>query len=49
MKRTWVVLPAVALLSVLAGVAIAGRPYPVDTTVVAPPTVVAATTTTLSP
>ena len=49
MKRSWVVLLAVALLSALAGVAIAGRPYSVDTTVIDAPTVVAAETTTLSP
>lgn len=51
MKRSWIVLLAVALLSGLAGVAIAGRPSPVDTTVVAAPTVVdevaAATTSTV--
>ena len=49
MKRSWVVLLAVALLSGLAGVAIAGRPYAVDPTVVLAPTVTdvgtAATTT----
>lgn len=45
MKRSWLVLVAVIALGSLAGIAIAGRPTPVDTVVINPPSSVDATTT----
>ena len=46
MKRSWLPLLTVLVLGALAGVAIAGRPSPVDSRVISPvvPTVVVATT-----
>lgn len=49
MKRSWVAVVITVLLGALAGVAIAGRPTPVDQTLIAaPPATAAATTTILS-
>ena len=56
MKRSWLALLTITVLGLLAGVAIAGRPTTVDSTVIpaattttgAVPTTVAATTTTVS-
>ena len=45
MKRSWLVLVAVIALGGLAGIAIAGRPTPVDTVVINPPSSVDVTTT----
>ena len=46
MKRSWLVFVAVIALGGLAGVAIAGRPTPVDTLVISPPSSTVVTTST---